>query len=248
MTKATTLSAPFYKTRPTCLPAEYPPVQIMSVDILPTSIPLDASQHFSRSLLPYLESLIGTFDGSKSGEYTEALERATIAKEGKLAEKHAWLQSAVNAYHAKAATTETVGSSTETIASTPRAEPETTAVPQTLRTTKKVLMLGSGMVAGPAVNTIAKRGDVELVIASNSLQELQTLVRSHLNVKYRIIDVSNTSSYEHLIKDADVVIRFAACAIGRLNFAYMFATAIASCPPPCMLMLLSYVFFTVSTW
>ena len=223
MTKATTLSAPFYKTRPTCLPAEYPPVQIMSVDILPTSIPLDASQHFSQSLLPYLESLIETFDGSKSGEYTKALERATIAKEGKLAEKHEWLQSAVNAYHAKAATTQTVGRSTETIASTPRAKPEATAVPQILRNRKKILMLGSGMVAGPAVNTIAKRGDVELVIASNSLQELQTLVGSHLNAKYRIIDVSKTSSYEHLVKDADVVIRFAACAIGMLIFAYMFS-------------------------
>lgn len=206
MTKATTLSAPFFKTRPTCLPAEYPPVQIMSVDILPASIPLDASQHFSRSLLPYLESLIGTFDGPKNDEFTAALEKATIAKEGKLADKHLWLQSAVNVYHAKAATTETNGKYTEAIASTPRAEPETTAVPQSPRTKKKVLMLGSGMVAGPAVNTIAKRGDVELVIASNSLQELQTLVGLHLNVKYRIIDVSKTSSYEHLVKDADVVI------------------------------------------
>ena len=94
---------------------------MISVDILPTSIPLDASQQFSQSLLPYLESLIETFDRSKS-DYTKALERATITEEGKLAENHTWLQDAVKTFHAKAATTETVGSSTEMTTSIPQAK------------------------------------------------------------------------------------------------------------------------------
>ncbi|KAF7314386.1 hypothetical protein MKEN_00911300 [Mycena kentingensis (nom. inval.)] len=89
LTRSSTLSEPFYKTRPDTLPKDLPSVQMMAVDILPAAIPYDASQHFSRALAPYLDSLIDHYQtGAPLGP---ALERATIASEGRLAEKHEWL-------------------------------------------------------------------------------------------------------------------------------------------------------------
>ena len=136
---------------------------MMAVDILPTSIPLDASKHFSQALLPYLESLIQTYTNDASNVHASALDRATIAVDGKLVGKHVWLNDAVDSWRKNIANDVSKASSGEL-----KDEGEVvigTSVP--LRK-KKVLMLGSGMVAGPAVEEIAKRGDVQLVIGSQT--------------------------------------------------------------------------------
>jgi hypothetical protein len=84
---------------------------------------------------------------------------------------------------------------------------------------KRILMLGS-MVAAPAVDFIAQRSDVELIIgiskilfsrssasdnpcflllkASNSLSDLQNLAAPHMNVKYRVIDIMKESTYPRI--------------------------------------------------
>jgi len=115
----------------------------MSVDILPSELPLDSSKYFSSKFLPYLETLIRIEQGKPLCEQDEVnvavLERATIVKKGKLAPKHEWLQEHLDELN---------------VAPNVR-----TPVPK-----KRVLMLGSGMVAGPAVDEISKRKDVELVI------------------------------------------------------------------------------------
>ena len=67
-------------------------IRIMSADILPTRLPLDASTHFSDVLKPYLRALISRYSGRgvrAEREYEDALSRATVASEGKLADKHA---------------------------------------------------------------------------------------------------------------------------------------------------------------
>ncbi|CAG8650331.1 29939_t:CDS:10, partial [Racocetra persica] len=57
--------------------------QIMAVDILPTEIPRESSEHFSRSLYPFMKDLInGTIDNNP------VLFNATIAKEGRLMDAH----------------------------------------------------------------------------------------------------------------------------------------------------------------
>ena len=146
MTKATTLSSPFFKVQPS--EPSLPQVQIMSVDILPTSIPLDASRHFSNALMPYLERAMGWYssDASSNPGMGEALERATVAVGGALTEKHRWLQQGVDKWR--------VEKKAQVI------QPATGASIQK----KRVLLLGSGMVAGPAVDYIAQRKDVELVV------------------------------------------------------------------------------------
>lgn len=53
---------------------------------------------------------------------------------------------------------------------------------------------------------------VHSVIATNMLGEAQQLAIKHgqenNNIKYRIVDVGRKETYEHLVKDADVVIRY----------------------------------------
>jgi len=145
MNKATTLSSPFFKVQPS--DPSLPGVQIMSVDILPTSIPLDASRHFSNALMPYLESAMDWYSTEASSRpgLGKALERATVAVGGALTEKHRWLQQGVDKWRAE------------------KAQGVQPAASTSLKK-KRVLLLGSGMVAGPAVDHIAQRKDVELVV------------------------------------------------------------------------------------
>ncbi|SJL06912.1 uncharacterized protein ARMOST_10254 [Armillaria ostoyae] len=186
LTHATTLSAPFFKARPTSLPQHLPSVTMMAVDILPSSIPLDASRGFSRALVPYLESLIASYSGDNSGDRIEALNRATIVNKGELAPKHQWLQERVDAW--RASTTKSTTSSHGNLKA------------------KRVLMFGSGMVAGPAVDKLAERSDVRLVIASNSCLEMEKLRGNHYNVQYREIDMGRHADVSRLVEESDVVI------------------------------------------
>lgn len=145
--RSSTLSAPFFSIRPS--PA-LPPVTLMAVDILPTALPLEASTHFSDVLVPYLRTLIGEYRGaSEADEGAEfrraALERATVARSGSLSKHFEWLKEPLGTWAASTASD---------------AEPKV-AVP--LRK-KRILLLGSGMVAGPAIEAICKRSDVELVV------------------------------------------------------------------------------------
>ena len=123
----------------------------MAVDILPSSLPLDASRHFSDVVFPYLQGLIREYKGEKEagGGYREALDRATVAKGGALVGKHKWLEEPLEAWRE-------------------RSNVQCSTVSEGARTgsvrKKKVLMLGSGMVAGPAVDEICKRNDVELFV------------------------------------------------------------------------------------
>lgn len=204
--QSTTLSQPTYKFSVSDASGH---LTMMSVDILPTALPLDASQHFSKELFPYLRTLlrelnvVGTLKHDEDDGLCVALDRATIASEGKLRERHQWLQGAVNKWHdeAPAASTRVQSGS---FASRAGSSGDNGG------RKNKVLMLGSGMVAGPAVQEIAKRSDVELVIASNMLGEAQKLAirhgQDHGNIKYRIIDVGRRETYEHLVKEADLVI------------------------------------------
>ncbi|KIY47717.1 hypothetical protein FISHEDRAFT_44841 [Fistulina hepatica ATCC 64428] len=196
-----TLSDPFYRTRPASLPAHLPDVQIMAIDILPTALPLDASRHFSSVLMPYVERLVNMYpDECLIGDdYAVALDRATIASGGRLREPYRWLQTAVDAFEGEPPR--------------PSSQSGIAAAPSKLGSSQKkhILMLGSGMVAGPAVVEIAKRSDIQLVIASNVLTELKGLVKDKMNVEYRLVDGSATvdgpgGAVDQLVQHADVVI------------------------------------------
>ncbi|KAH6904845.1 Saccharopine dehydrogenase-domain-containing protein [Coprinopsis sp. MPI-PUGE-AT-0042] len=203
LSRSSTISEPAYTIKPSSLASSsstttshLPPVKMMAVDILPASIPLDASQHFSKVLGPYLESLVtssskpsdssssSTFEPREKGaENLEALDRATIAR------------------HGSPRTTTRVASSEESKSKDAKKQKGSAK-------RKNILLLGSGMVAKPTVDMIAERGKVDggvrLVIASNALHELQSLAAPHPDVSYRMVDMSNPSTYIHLIREAEL--------------------------------------------
>ena len=171
MPRATTLSDPFFSLQ---VHPEVPSLQIMSVDILPTALPLEASESFCKGVLPYVRGVLRRYRGSwreaesenkaKGWEIDEALARATIAEGGALKEKHVWLSESVESHRSEVAQSsipaqpqmgnvESEKELTEKGATTLRPEPR-----------KTVLMLGSGMVAGPAVEEICRRKDVSLIL------------------------------------------------------------------------------------
>jgi alpha-aminoadipic semialdehyde synthase len=99
----------------------------------------------------------------KGDEIDETLERAKIVNEGVITSEHSWLAPRVEGWRNTQA-----GSSRPTSPSTDAAGGVKTSVLREKR--KKVLLLGSGLVAGPAVDVFVSRGDVELVIGMSSSQ------------------------------------------------------------------------------
>lgn len=111
--------------------------------------------HFSRVLMPYVRTLVREYRGGKSSvldrdesERVRALEKATIASDGVLREDHKWLEAPVGAWRAQSV------------------QQKSSAHAGVVPKKKKVLMLGSGMVAGPAVDEILSHGDVELLVGT----------------------------------------------------------------------------------
>ena len=203
--RSTTIDAPFYTARPKSLPANTRGIQVMAVDILPTEIPLDASTHFSNALMPYLRALVRqeqrrrqelnaiTHSGNgwngvpvEDATFLEALDRATIAKHGKLMPQHEWLYDSL-------ATLKSQSSS---------------ATPAINRR-KKVLLFGSGMVAKPFCETIWSRSkDVELIVASNNAAEARALVSGHEGESTVIpVDITSDAAVGALVAGADVIAR-----------------------------------------
>ncbi|KIK57327.1 hypothetical protein GYMLUDRAFT_246977 [Collybiopsis luxurians FD-317 M1] len=276
LTHSTTLSDPHYKID---VPVTTPKSRsspssksdsashelwIQAVDILPASLPFDASKHFSRGLWNYLRAIgrryaaytdwekskaedasfpahlssasvpveklkasLGFEERGIAVQLEEQLRRATIAAGGRLVGrfgeggKDEWLGGRVREYRAKvAANSVPVGSkkTTPSVAhrlsgsgfSSNLGSIRSMASVSTSRP-KRILLLGSGMVAGPAVRHIAKRKDVELIVASKEGGELATLeadVKDGNNVQFRQVDVGDTNKggeLRELMKDVDVV-------------------------------------------
>lgn len=69
-------------------PATPNTTQISAVEIYPSALPLDASNHFSKSILPYVRSLLADPTCSGSDELAMSLRNAIVVENGKLAKRH----------------------------------------------------------------------------------------------------------------------------------------------------------------
>lgn len=279
MTHATTLGKPFYKmehissssngsspafTSQTLLKH---PVYVQSVDILPASLPVDASEHFSNGLKKYLWGVVRQYASGVEAvnvasqetrevetrdevkEVEDALQRATIASRGRLAGRFAeegFLGAKVGAYRAKRDATGvddltrpfyggsrrclsslSPGSSSSFTTSPASAMlsppssplPPLPTSPKHPKHPKRMLLLGSGMVAGPAIRWIMQRimkeKDVVLVVAGKErgeLERLKGLTRSipynvREMVSFRQVDIAEEDEVRKMVGDVDVVIR-----------------------------------------
>jgi alpha-aminoadipic semialdehyde synthase len=214
VTRATTIDAPSYDVNG---------VSVMAVDILPASLPRDASVHFSERLLRYVRSIVDDYKGVKGEdvEAADALKRATIASNGQLQKGHEWLTEKVDAWRVTQGLRNEIDATSDFDIS-----PEDKGRRRAVEKKKRVLVLGSGMVAGPAVDELAARSDVELIVgksctrhlvakpgrehwslASNSLQEAERLVASHPSASALLITIEDRTRLSQLVKETDVVIR-----------------------------------------
>jgi alpha-aminoadipic semialdehyde synthase len=185
---------------------EKPGYQILGVDILPAELPLESSQHFSNVLSPYVKELVQ----KNNAEAATTLKNAVIADKGSLAQKHEGLYKVLG------------------MAST-------AGTPSGVKPQKKVLLLGSGLVAKPLVERLLKRDDVHMKIgefsyalkttvvhlwllgssvlifknlASNSQQEAKALAHGFANASIADLDIADTENLDKLVSGADVVIRY----------------------------------------
>ena len=152
VSRATTIDSPSYDVNG---------VTVVAVDILPASLPRDASVHFSSKLLRYVRSVVNGYKGFKEedAEAGDALKRATIASEGRIQPGREWLAEKVEAWRASQ------GSRTESKHTASDASSENDGrMRRIVERKKRVLVLGSGMVAGPAVDELAARPDVEFIV------------------------------------------------------------------------------------
>ena len=93
-------------------------------------------------------------------EIDETLARAQIVNEGVITSEHSWLAPRVEGWR----NTQAGSSRPAPITDTARAVKS--SIMKDKR--KKVLLLGSGLVAGPAVDVFVSRGDIELVIGMSA--------------------------------------------------------------------------------
>lgn len=142
---------------------------MMSVDILPTALPLEASQHFSSALMPYLKVLIGKYRDEPGAPDTDdvesqrrALRRATVARDGILSAPHEWLEKPLSTWKAS----QKVTSASQHSAGTQLSSSEISSTMVGIRK-KNVLLLGSGLVSKPTIDELCKRTDVQLIIGSS---------------------------------------------------------------------------------
>jgi len=152
VSRATTIDSPSYDVNG---------VTVVAVDILPASLPRDASKHFSGKLLRYLRSIVNDYKGI-NGEDTEAndsVKRATIASEGQLQPGREWLVEKVEVWRSSQESRKEDEHPTPTISLQ-----NDDRMRRTAEKKKRVLVLGSGMIAGPAVDELAARPDVELIV------------------------------------------------------------------------------------
>jgi alpha-aminoadipic semialdehyde synthase len=129
----------------------------------------DASTYFSSKILPYVRYLVSS---PERGAIGDTIQRAIIVKDGQLEETHKGLMPSVQAYRATAVTVPGAENSSinGTLADGCTAIRRSGIVQRSVK--KRVLLLGSGLVAGPAVQVISARKDIDLGIGEYRFREI----------------------------------------------------------------------------
>ncbi|KAK4684901.1 alpha-aminoadipic semialdehyde synthase, partial [Tremellales sp. Uapishka_1] len=174
----TTIDKPYYEGSGGLL--------VSTIDILPTELPREASEHFSQRILPFVQEILE----KRSEDLGEEIKRGTIIRDGRLERPHQWLGEKVAVWQ-------------DGLAASNSHEEAATA--KSVRR-RKVLLLGSGLVAGPAVEVFLQRRDFQLVIASNNIAEARALAKGRGNVEVISLDVSDQRALDEAVRNADVVV------------------------------------------
>lgn len=119
--------------------------------------------------MPYIQHIISPLtDKGQDSDIAESLQRATIVDSGELKAQHQWLQQSVDKWRKNSSPPILEGFHTPTSSwrgvegAVRLRKPKSKAV--LIKQKKRVLLLGSGLVAGPGVEVLAARQDVLLSI------------------------------------------------------------------------------------
>ncbi|KXS21364.1 hypothetical protein M427DRAFT_119187 [Gonapodya prolifera JEL478] len=186
MNKASTIDSPFYYYDP--LQGTYhnnieaPGIQIMSIDNLPTELPLEASEYFSKALSPFVREML------KDNFEHPVVARATITDlDGKLVGRHQKLLPSIEKYG--------------------------TPAPPVVKPNAKVLVLGSGLVASPAIEYLLKNPEWSVTVASADLAEAKRLARGRPRVPVEQLNISDAQNLARLIEETDCVVSLVPAAL-----------------------------------
>lgn len=155
-------------------------IMVLAVDNLPTEIPVDATNYFGESLLPWIEPLVRN-DASKPLEQQSLplpLRNAVITTHGKLAPNHQYI--------AKLR--------------------EERAKNVTVIKSKKILVLGSGLVSPPCIEYLCRFRDNSVTVASANIAEAEKRISGLRNAKAIELDVTKESDLSGLIAAHDIVV------------------------------------------
>ncbi|KAJ1984674.1 hypothetical protein H4R34_000508 [Dimargaris verticillata] len=162
-----------------------PGVQILGVENLPAELPLESSRHFSQALEPLIPDLLrGNFD-------TPVLQRASLAADGQLMPVTQALKSQLAALGTPSGSLVTDGPASIQVHSN---EP------------RRVLLVGSGMVAKPLVEYLTRSSNVHVTVASNAAHEAQALTQGKANVTSALLDVADPAQVTQLLQKANVLV------------------------------------------
>jgi alpha-aminoadipic semialdehyde synthase len=100
-----------------------------------------------------------------------------------------------------------------TIAQKGQLQPAHTKLYQTLskvkiREEKKVLILGSGYVAGPVVDYFAQQPNLSVTIASNNIAEAENLIKQKTKTVATLINIQDRQQLSSLVSKHDIIIRY----------------------------------------
>lgn len=148
----------------------------------------------------------------KSKKVPEVIERATIMKDGVLVKRFENLQ---------------IGSASPSFAKTSTDQ------------NKKILVLGAGYVAKPAIDYLSRSQKNNVMVGTNKLDKnALSMSEGKPNVSVIEIDISNTEELEKLIANNDIVLRY---YFFHISYSYIFMLKLVCCRLHCILKLQSRV-------
>ncbi|WAR59798.1 hypothetical protein PtB15_11B439 [Puccinia triticina] len=174
-------------------------LQLISIEILPSELPKDASESFSSAIFPYITSLIQSKLPQNDVENPEILQRlknGMICGDGILMPQHEGLAPLL-------------ASSLSPAPATP-----VTNKMDVSGGSQKVVIFGSGLVAKPAIETLLQEANIEVTIAAKDLEEAESLSQRvskndpSKQARTRIVQLDAASDrlgVSELVKEADIV-------------------------------------------
>ncbi|GFU12522.1 hypothetical protein NPIL_661271 [Nephila pilipes] len=162
-----------------------PGVLVCSIDNMPTQLPLEATDYFGYLLYPYMESILSS-DATRPLEdhnFVQTVKGAIIASNGQLTPNFEYIAELRN--------TSTSQMKAQSLAQ---------------KSSKKVLVLGAGYVAGPLVDYLTKDQTIHVTIVSSLQNQGEALVKSD-NAEHVVLDVTTGSgSLDKLIEESNLVV------------------------------------------